>query len=262
MDRIIINTFNYPFVNWNQYLRDNGSIKLKDLLKNYDWIEFFESIEDTQYYKNIEKDLTELAANNKDFFPYPELLFYSLNILSPEDIKVVIIGQDPYHSVEEIPIAMGASFSVPIGCKIPSSLMSIYSNMIKHNHIKELPSHGNLVWIISQGIFMINTYLTVLNGIPKSHRKIWSQFTRDLFEWLDEKINPSVIVLWGADALGMKMLFNNDPKKHRFVISSHPSGLGCNQNLGNYPSFNSVDHLGEINKNLKELKLNPIFPLF
>ena len=188
-------------------------------------------------------------------YPYPNLLFNAFILTPLSNVKVVILGQDPYHCNEIhhdkiIPQAMGLSFSVPKGMKIPSSLQNIYKNLLKYKHIEIKPNHGNLSFWAYQGCLMLNTSLTVQHSYPNSHSKYWLPFTDKIIKYISNKLNNIVFVLWGNPALNKLNLI--DQNKHKIIISSHPSGLSYNKKLKNYDSFENTDHFGEINKYLKE----------
>lgn len=194
-------------------------------------------------------------------FPYPDLIFNALNITPLDRIKVVILGQDPYHGFEIfhdkiVPQAMGLSFSVPDGETIPSSLNNIYKNMIKFGHLDKMPKNGNLTFWALQGCLMLNTSLTVQSGIPNSHCRYWLPFSDSLIQYISDECDKIVFVLWGSCSLQKLNLI--DYKKHHVIISSHPSGLSANKPLKSFKSFNEVDHFGEINNYLKQDKKTTI----
>ena len=257
---------NYPYKTWSEKYKiktktknENGYIvDIQSLEINESWKSFFDSVKDKPYYKKIEEFLT-MCLNKTEgkikIYPYPDLVFNVFNSVPLDNIKVVILGQDPYHqSVEKddkiIPQAMGLSFSVPVGVKTPSSLVNIYKNALKFNIIKKIPSHGNLTSWVNQGVFLLNTSLTVQHGYPNSHAKKWTPFTDDLIKYISDNTEKLVFVLWGKPALQKLNLI--DDKKHKILISSHPSGLSCHKGLGDYDAFMDKNHFGEINEYLKE----------
>jgi uracil-DNA glycosylase len=252
------------YKNWDEYYSDNNGnikkIKLLKLLKNKSWFGFFESESKKKYFSELESFLTEKVADyQKNIFPYPELVFYPFNLLNLNEVRVVIIGQDPYFNKQpckgnkyptlkgkKFPEAMGLSFSVPDDIKIPSSLSNIFTNMVKFNHINSIPENGDLVMWLLQGCLMFNSTLTVDEGTQNSHKSKWLYITNELIKYISYKLDFVVFVLWGADALKKKILINE--KKHKIIISSHPSGLSCSKPLGEYPAFKDQDHFGLINK--------------
>lgn len=269
LDYVFANVDNYKFKTWKECFPDN-KVNLKALIFNSKWNEFFEIISSKKYYHGIERILSGFLENNKDIIlPYGELVFNSLNILSPEKIRVVIIGQDPYPAINKInqkniPQAMGFSFSVPLGYPKPKSLENIYNNLLHFNHLKKIPETGCLAMWILQGCFMINSTFTTFNGQKNVHKNIWKDFTNDLLSYINKKCENVVFLVWGKDA-HIKCL-NIDPKRHHIITSSHPSPLGFDKTFsgfiyGNsknkksvtYPSFKLTDHFGQVNTYLKSI---------
>jgi len=190
-------------------------------------------------------------------FPYPTLVFNAFTLSSLDDLRVVILGQDPYfgyetHQGKIIPQAMGLSFSVPVGIEIPSSLRNVYSNLLKYKHISKMPTHGNLEAWTQQGCLLLNTSLTVLCGsaYKNCHQYVWSDFTDGVIEYISTKCKHIVFILWGLNAYEKIQLI--DRTNHVAIISSHPSGLSANRPLRQYPPFVECDCFGETNKMLKK----------
>ena len=250
----LLRTQNYPHKSWAEKYDQNNKIKLSELHVNSSWEELFDQEQNKEYWDRIENILTKCLKVN--VYPYPDLVFNAFNATSLDDIKVVILGQDPYHKNEMykgkiIPQAMGLSFSIPVNVPIPSSLKNIYKNQKKFGHITtENQGHGNLIGWAYQGCMMLNTSLTVQHGHPYSHVKFWEPFTDEVIKFISDKCNNVMFVLWGAPAL--KKLHLIDHNKHKTSISSHPSGLSCNNRLRQYDSFMNTDHFGTINKYLKK----------
>jgi uracil-DNA glycosylase len=148
-------------------------------------------------------------------FPPKEDVFNAFKYFEPEETKVVIIGQDPYHQPGQ---ANGLAFSVAPGVKIPPSLRNIFKEMGKTN-----VESGDLTYLAKQGVLLINTTLTVKIGRPNSHFLIWRGFTKNLIKNLSEKVDtPIVFMLWGNHAKKMEEVIN---KKHIILKASHPSPL-------------------------------------
>lgn len=210
------------------------------------WNVFMKEIIESTDLQTLEKKLGTKMNTGKNIFPYPSLELIAFKYCRFNDLKVVIIGQDPYFKMESgVPQAMGLSFSVPIGIEIPSSLDNIYKNMIKYNHISQYPTHGNLEFYANQGCLFLNTSLTVTENEKNSHADIWISFTQSIIVKLSNDCENLVFVLWGAPALENLGLI--DRTKHKVIISSHPSGLSCNNTLKSYPAFVNNDHFGQIN---------------
>jgi uracil-DNA glycosylase len=248
----LISTDNYGYKSWSEIFQNNV-VSLRGLYIHPDWEDFFEKVKQDKRFKEIEDFLShclEVTDRKIKIYPYPELLFSSFNATPLKELKVVILGQDPYHQNEKygnsiIPQAMGMSFSVPVGMKIPSSLNNIYGNLVKHKHVTDMPKHGNLESWAYQGVLMINSALTVQHGYPNGHADKWSWMTDMLIKYISDMTEHTVFVLWGSPAYSKRGLINQS--KHLIVASSHPSGLSSNNKMGDRPSFNSQDHFKLIN---------------
>ena len=255
-----ITTNDYPYKTWGEMFPDY-KVNLLSLLKNSAWKPFFE---ENPFIPKIEKSLSIILKKTEgkiNIYPYPELVFHTFNLLDPEEIKVVIIGQDPYikaetHNKKKIPEAMGLSFSVPAGIKVPPSLLNIYKNLKEFKHINKIPDHGDLTLWAIQGVFMLNASLTVQEGISNSHVKYWPGFTDSVIKYVSDNCQDLMFVLWGSfargktqDEKGNKLI---DTDKHKIIMASHPSPNGCNAKSGKIPCFKEYDHFGEINKFLKK----------
>lgn len=184
----------------------------------------------------------EKEANTEQIFPPLEMIYTSFNLSTPEEISVVILGQDPFHDEGQ---AMGISFSVPVGISSPPSLRNIYKEM-ETSGIQVLdPSNGDLTPWCRQGVFLINTALTVRSHTPKSHSKKWTEnFTPALLRWMNEKCGPLVVIMWGNDAQNLGKYFGD---RHRKISSVHPSPLSASRGFFGSNPFNRA------NKYLKEL---------
>lgn len=258
----------YTFGNWKDVFPDN-KIKLRNLVFNSRWNNFFDIVEKKSYFSNMEKILSGyLSKNTCPIYPLPELVFNSLNVIAPDRIKVVIIGQDPYINYEningkDIPQAMGCSFSVPYNYPKPPSLTNIYQNLEDFGHVKKKPDGGCLAGWIMQGCLMLNASMTVFYKQSNSHKSVWQEFTKDLIKYINEKCDKVVFLAWGKDA--HTLCLNVDPHKHCIITSSHPSpyaytnsytgfqyGLDIvNRKSTTYPPFKSTDHFGRANEYLK-----------
>ena len=249
----------YKFERWNKKFPRNVNVKFSELYVESSWKQFFKSINDIKGFEPIEKMLT--SEKDDDIFPYPDMLFDAFNMTPLNTIKVVFVGQDPYHSAalyekRMIPHAMGLSFSVPVGLKIPSSLDNIFKNLLKYKHITKIPTHGNLFSWSAQGCLMLNAGLTVPKGVPSGHSKYWAWFSNQIIKYISDHLKHVVFVLWGDFAAKKLPLIDVD--KHEAIITSHPSGLSCTKPLGNYPAFSDYDHFGEINKLVKKFGMRTI----
>ena len=234
---------------WNEYFSD-GIVNLKNINYHYSWKKLFDELFDNPKMKTLEETLSEdMSEENVKMYPKPKLLFNAFNLTPLHNVKVVIIGQDPYFSDSQ---AMGLSFSVPFGIDIPSSLSNIYKNLMDFNHLKKIPTHGNLEFWAIQGCLLLNSSLTVKDGSSNKncHSKIWKFFTDSVIKYVSDNCDSLVFVMWGRDAYSKINLIDVD--KHKVITSSHPSGLSFNKTMGNFQSFESVDHFGKINEYLAE----------
>jgi len=191
------------------------------------------------YFDELASKLKKSLAEGKIIYPPGPLIFQCYNTSPPENIKVVIIGQDPYHNPGE---AMGLSFSVPKGQKVPPSLKNIYKELKSDIGI-EIPDHGDLTAWAHQGVFMLNAVLTVEKNKPGSHKNIgWQSFTDQTIKYLSDTCNGLVFMLWGNFAKNKKTLI--DLSKHLILESAHPSPLAGN-------AFQGCKHFSKANEYLK-----------
>lgn len=171
------------------------------------------------YFIALKKFLTEEKRKNV-IFPPEELVFSAFNFTPYDKIKVVIIGQDPYHGSGQ---ANGFCFSVNNGVKCPPSLINIFKE-VKNDFGCELPSSGNLIEWAKQGVFLLNSTLTVRKDEPGSHQnKGWEQFTDAVIKLISEKQERVVFMLWGNFAKAKVSLIDSD--KHLVLMAAHPSPL-------------------------------------
>jgi len=213
----------------------------------------------------IDKDILEITFNDfnqkcknkNNIFPIENNIFSFTKYCLFDELKVVILGQDPYHGVYKDndniykSQATGLAFSVPKECPIPPSLKNIYENLLKYKIISFMPKHGCLDYLAYQGVLLLNTSLTVEKSKPNSHQSIWNFFTDELIEIISKKHPSLVFVLWGNNALSKLNLIKNK-SNHKIIISSHPSPFSCYNKLGQYNSFMDTDHFGIINEYLKK----------
>lgn len=240
---------NYKYLSWDKKF-PNGDVIL-DFDINSTWITLFSHLVMDPRFSIIINKLSELVKKGIKIYPYPDLVFLAFKYTTVDNLKVVIVGQDPYFNIEKnIPQAMGLSFSVPIGINIPSSLDNIYNNLLKFKHLTNRPIHGNLELWAYQGCLLLNTALTVTAGQKDSHSSIWKWFTDEIIKMISKEMDNIIFVLWGNPALEKLQLIDID--KHDVIISSHPSGLSYNRPLRQYPAFQDRDHFGEINQLLKK----------
>jgi len=198
---------------------------------------------------NIQGIINALAIerNNHKVFPGNNAIFNAFNFTAPRDIKVVILGQDPYHGKGQ---AHGLSFSVPNGVKIPPSLRNIFKELqtdLKHT----ISTNGNLVNWAKQGVLLLNATLTVREKKAGSHQELgWEPFTDSVIKKISDKKENVIFLLWGAFA--QKRLSLIDTKKHHILTTSHPSPFSA------YKGFIGCKHFSKTNKILLKNKQQPI----
>lgn len=173
------------------------------------------------YFKSL-KDFVISEYKNKIVYPKISEIFKAFIETSYEDVKVVILGQDPYHGENE---AEGLSFSVKVGIAKPPSLINIFTEL-KDDLGCNIPNHGSLVSWAKQGVLLLNSTLTVVKDTPKSHsNKGWETFTDEVIKIINKKNKPVVFILWGSDARSKKQLITNPI--HYIIESPHPSPLSA-----------------------------------
>ncbi len=186
-----------------------------------DWDKILEDEFKKDYYLKIRQFLKG-EYSSRTIFPPMFDIFNALKYTSYENTRVVILGQDPYHELGQ---AHGLSFSVKKGIKIPPSLVNIYKEL--HTDIgMDIPSHGELTSWAKQGVLLLNATLTVREGQANSHQNIgWSTFTDEVIKKLNERDDPIVFILWGANARSKKKYITNS--NHLILESAHPSPLSA-----------------------------------
>ena len=186
---------------------------------------------------------------NKIIYPEYKNIFNALRYTDFDQVKVVILGQDPYHGEHE---AHGLSFSVPAGIKMPPSLLNIFKELYNDLGIKRTKT--DLTDWAKQGVLLLNSIMTVVKDSPLSHKgKGWEIFTDRLIEILGEREEPMVFILWGSYARSKKELIKN--KKHLIIESVHPSPLSASRGFfGSKPFSKTNEFL--IKNNIKPIKWN------
>lgn len=205
------------------------------------WKKFLNPFFASDSFKNIENFVANEKAKGKTIYPKEEDVFQMFNLISFEEIKVVVLGQDPYHGAGQ---AHGLSFSVPIGQKIPPSLKNIYKEL-QTDVAFQIPNHGNLNSWAKQGVFLINAVLTVNAKEPASHKKAgWESFTDFVIETISREKENVVFLLWGNFAKKKANLI--DAEKHLILEAAHPSPFSA------YNGFFGCKHFSKTNAYLKQ----------
>ena len=245
--------------NWKETYPNNKVVLQFAKSIDSSWNVFMKSIIENSDIVTIEQQLSEemKKKQEKEMFPYPELVFCAFKYTNYNNLSVVFLGQDPYPQINnDVPYATGLAFSISHGQTIPSSLKNIFLNLYRFKHINKIPAHGNLEFYAYQGCLFLNTALTLTEGEKNGHTDIWKSFTDLIISELSVKKTNLVFVLWGAYAL--KKITMIDTNKHKVIISSHPSGLSCDKQLNNYPAFSQNDHFGQINEYIVQHGKKPI----
>ncbi len=192
------------------------------------WKEALQEEFDQPYFAAIKQFLVNEKQAGKTIYPPGKLIFNAFNTTPIADVKVVILGQDPYHGPGQ---AMGLSFSVPKTERVPASLKNIYKELANDVGFS-IPNHGDLSNWASQGVFMLNAMLTVEHKKAGSHKKIgWQNFTNAVIKKISEQQDGVVFLLWGNFARSKKEFI--DEMKHHVLESVHPSPLAGNGFQGN-----------------------------
>lgn len=198
------------------------------------------------YYLNLRKFLVQ-EYKTQTIYPNMNNIFNALKYTDYKDVKVVILGQDPYHQPNQ---AHGLCFSVLKGVNPPPSLQNMYKE-IHAEYGYPIPQHGELTYWAEQGVLMMNTVLTVREGQPNSHKGMgWEIFTDNVISLLNLRPEPMVFLLWGANARAKKKLITNP--NHLVLESAHPSPLSA------YNGFFGNGHFKKANEFLKSKGMTEI----
>ena len=205
---------------------------------NNDWLDALKGEFSKPYYKKLFETVNQEYRTHR-VYPPADDIFNAFHLTPLKDVKVVILGQDPYHGDGQ---AEGLSFSVKPGVDIPPSLVNIYQEL--HDDLGcTIPSHGNLVKWAEQGVLLLNTVLTVRAHQANSHRGIgWEEFTDAAIMALNSQDRPIVFILWGAPAQRKARMLTNP--KHLILKAPHPSPLSAYRGFfGSKPFSQTNDYL-------------------
>ena len=219
---------------------------------NNEWDEILSDLFSTEKYAEIREFLKKEYTENTI---YPDMynIFRCFKETPYNNVKAVILGQDPYHEEGQ---AQGLSFSVPNGVKFPPSLVNIFKEL-KSDLGYDAPKSGDLLKWAKEGVLLLNTTLTVRKGLANSHKDCgWQWFTDEVIKKLNERETSIVFILWGANARSKKKFINT--KKHFIVESAHPSPLSCYNGFWNSKPFSKTNeflksvNISQINWNLND----------
>ena len=212
------------------------------------WQEIIRQQQSQPYLQQINDFVEQQRRDGKVVYPPENQVFSAFDMTPFEDVRVVILGQDPYHGAQQ---AHGLAFSVLPGVKIPPSLRNMYKELADDIEGFEAPTHGYLESWAQQGVLMLNTVLTVEEGKAHSHAKCgWETFTDHIIAQLNERAEPIVFLLWGAHAQKKGQAI--DEKKHFVLSAPHPSPLSARR------GFFGCKHFSQTNELLKSQNLPAI----
>ena len=202
------------------------------------WIQYLEKELNQSYMKDLKKKLIECQNKNITVYPEKSKVFNAFHLTPFQKIKVVILGQDPYHGPGQ---AHGLSFSVPHNIKTPPSLMNIFKELDSDLKVEINKTNGNLEHWAKQGVFLLNTTLTVEKSKPMSHKNFgWNIFTDKVIEKINNHRNNIVFILWGAHAHSKRHLI--DSSKHLILKSVHPSPLSSHRGFFGSRPFSQTNN--------------------
>ena len=214
---------------------------------NLDWNTILSEEFTKPYFTTIQSTISKERELGIEIYPPKELVNNAFKLTPFSKIKVVILGQDPYHNIGQ---AHGLSFSVPTGIKPPPSLMNIYKELRDDCNIT-IPSNGNLESWAKQGVFLLNSVLTVQAHQPASHSKLgWQKFTDYSISAISDNLENVVFMLWGNYAIQKSILI--DERKHLILSAAHPSPFSA------YRGFLGCRHFSKANEYLESKGIDEI----
>jgi len=219
---------------------------VNDVKINPSWKKVLNGEFEKPYFGAIKQSLVKEKQAGKIIYPPGKLIFNAFDKCPFDEVKVVILGQDPYHGPDQ---AMGLSFSVPKHVPLPASLKNIYKEIEADLGIK-MPGHGDLSSWAEQGVFLLNAILTVEKSRAGSHQQVgWQQFTDVVIKVLSDLKQGLVFLLWGNFARNKKVLI--DPSRHHILEAAHPSPLAGG-------AFQGSRHFSRTNQLLTKMNKRPI----
>ncbi|MDK2047716.1 uracil-DNA glycosylase [Aliarcobacter butzleri] len=211
------------------------------------WKDIIENEQQKPYYEKLKEEIDK-RYENSIVFPEKQNIFKAFSLTKFEDLKVVILGQDPYHGIGQ---AQGLSFSTPSNIKNPPSMVNILKEINDDLGKKSVCEDGDLTPWAKQGIMLLNTILTVEQGLAKSHHNLgWEIFTDNIIKYISDSKENVIFLLWGSPAISKTKLI--DKNKHFILTAPHPSPLSV------YRGFYGCKHFSKTNEILKKLNKEEI----
>ena len=211
------------------------------------WEDIIDLEKQKDYYKSLEKEINK-RYETTTVFPEKQNIFKAFSLTKLDNLKVVILGQDPYHGFGQ---AQGLAFSTPANIKNPPSMQNILKEIQSDLGKKSICEDGDLTPWAKQGVLLLNTILTVEEGNPKSHHSLgWEVFTDNVIKYISDTCEDTIFILWGSPAISKTKLI--DRKKHHILTAPHPSPLSS------YRGFFGCKHFSQTNDILKSLNKEAI----
>ena len=211
------------------------------------WEDIVDLEKQKDYYKSLEKEINK-RYETTTVFPEKQNIFKAFSLTKLDNLKVVILGQDPYHGFGQ---AQGLAFSTPANIKNPPSMQNILKEIQSDLGKKSICEDGDLTPWAKQGVLLLNTILTVEEAKPKSHHNLgWEVFTDNIIKYISDNCEDTIFILWGSPAISKTKLI--DRKKHHILTAPHPSPLSS------YRGFFGCKHFSQTNNILKSLNKEAI----
>ena len=211
------------------------------------WEDIIDLEKQKDYYKSLEKEINK-RYKTTTVFPEKQNIFKAFSLTKLDNLKVVILGQDPYHGFGQ---AQGLAFSTPANIKNPPSMQNILKEIQSDLGKKSICEDGDLTPWAKQGVLLLNTILTVEEAKPKSHHNLgWEVFTDNIIKYISDNCEDTIFILWGGPAISKTKLI--DRKKHHILTAPHPSPLSS------YRGFFGCKHFSQTNDILKSLNKEAI----
>ena len=211
------------------------------------WEDIIDLEKQKDYYKSLEKEINK-RYETTTVFPEKQNIFKAFSLTKLDNLKVVILGQDPYYGFGQ---AQGLAFSTPANIKNPPSMQNILKEIQSDLGKKSICEDGDLTPWAKQGVLLLNTILTVEEAKPKSHHNLgWEVFTDNIIKYISDNCEDTIFILWGSPAISKTKLI--DTKKHHILTAPHPSPLSS------YRGFFGCKHFSQTNNILKSLNKEAI----